>query len=134
MRVILISIVLASTILASPRAQESGEAARTRTFDQLLDLYVRNGDVYYRAIKSERAKLDGYVAQLATTSIDKLPRGEQLAFWLNAYSALVLQTVANNYPIQTRSAAYPAKSIRQIPGAFERTAHRVAGRSLTLDQ
>ena len=30
--------------------------------------------------------------------------------------------------------AYPAKSIRQIPGAFERLTHRVAGRTLTLDQ
>ena len=33
-----------------------------------------------------------------------------------------------------RSTDYPAKSIRQIPGAFERLPHRVAGRTLTLDQ
>ena len=33
-----------------------------------------------------------------------------------------------------RSAAYPPKSIRQISGAFERLPHRVAGRTLTLDQ
>ena len=58
----------------------------------------------------------------------------QLAFWLNAYNALVLRTVIDHYPIQGRSAEYPAKSIRQIPGAFERLPHRVAGRTLTLDQ
>jgi hypothetical protein len=117
------------------RAQESaGEAVRRKTFDQLLDLYVRNGDVYYRALKADRAKLDGYVSQLAGASVDKLPREEQIAFWLNAYDALVLRTVIDHYPIQGRSADYPPKSIRQIPGAFERLQHRVAGQSLTLDQ
>jgi hypothetical protein len=128
------AVVLACCVVAAPVAQESGEAARTRTFDQLLDLYVRNGDVYYRAIKSERARLDGYIGQLATTSIDKLSRDEQLAFWLNAYNALVLRTVADHYPIHGSSTQYPAKSIRQISGAFERLPHRVGGRSVTLDQ
>ena len=126
--------LICGCLVAVPVAQESSEAARTKTFDSLLDLYVRNGDVYYRAIRSERAKLDGYVNQLATASIDKLSRDEQVAFWLNAYDALVLRTVADHYPIQGRSAEYPAKSIRQISGAFERLPHRVAGRTVTLDQ
>ena len=80
--------------------------------------------------KSERARLDGYIGQLATTSIEKLSRDEQLAFWLNAYNAFVLQTVINNYPIHGRTATYPENSIRQIPGAFEQTKHRAAGRSV----
>src|SRR6266571_9108018 len=128
-------VVLACVICAKPGAQESpADAARRKTFDQILDLYVRGGDVYYRAIKAERAKLDGYVNLLATTSVATLSRDEQLAFWLNAYNALVLRTVVDHYPIQGRSADYPPKSIRQIPGAFERLTHRVAGRTLTLDQ
>jgi uncharacterized protein DUF547 len=134
MRVLTISFVLALSVIVSPVAQESPEGARGKTFDQLLDLYVRNGDVYYRAIKSDRAKLDAYVNQLATASVEKASRAEQIAFWLNAYNALVLRTVADHYPILGKSAAYPAKSIRQIPGAFERLPHRVAGRTLTLDQ
>jgi hypothetical protein len=128
-------VVAASMLIAAPHAQESlADAARRKSFDQVLDLYVRGGDVYYRALKSDRGKLDGYINQLATTTIDKRPREEQIAFWLNAYDALVLRTVIDHYPIAGRSADYPAKSIRQIPGAFERTPHRVAGRSLTLDQ
>ena len=128
------AVVFACVIVAAPVAQESSEAARSKTFDQLLDLYVRNGDVYYRAIKSERAKLDGYVSQIAAASVEKAPREEQIAFWLNAYNAFVLRTVADHYPIQGRSTEFPARSIRQIPGAFERLPHRVAGRTLTLDQ
>ena len=127
-------VVLACCIVAAPAAQESSEVARSKTFDQLLDLYVRNGDVYYRALKSEHARLDGYANMLATVSVDKLPRDEQMAFWLNAYNALVLRTIVDHYPIQGRATEYPAKSIRQISGAFERLPHRVAGRTMTLDQ
>jgi hypothetical protein len=119
----------------APLAQESlAEGARRKTFDQLLDLYVRNGDVYYRALRAERSKLDGFVNLLATGAVDKLSRPEQIAFWLNAYNAIVLKTVIDHYPIQSRSSEYPPKSIRQIPGAFERLTHRVANRTLTLDQ
>ena len=128
-------VVLAvSLAVAAPRAQETAGDARVKAFDQLLDLYVRGGDVYYRAIKSERAKLDGYINELGTAQIDKLSRDEQLAFWLNAYDALVLQTVVDHYPIAGHATAYPAKSIRQISGAFERLPHHVAGRTVTLDQ
>src|SRR5216684_5225052 len=128
-------LLFACVLVATPRAQESlADAARRKSFDQLLDLYVRNGDVYYRALKAERAKLDGYVNLIASASIEKLSREEQMAFWLNAYNAIVLRPVIDHYPIQGRSPDYPQKSIRQIPGVFERLAHRVAGRTLTLDQ
>jgi hypothetical protein len=121
---------------ASPSlAQESPtDNARLKSFDQLLDLNVRNGDVYYRALKAERGRLQTFVDANSTAAVDKLSRDEQVAFWLNAYNALVLDTVIDHYPIQGKSAAYPAKSIRQISGAFERLPHRVAGRTLTLDQ
>jgi hypothetical protein len=127
-------VLLALWTVAAPAAQESMvETARRKTFDQILDLNVRDGFVYYRALKSERAKLDGYVNLLAAP-VDTLSREERLAFWLNAYNALVLKTVVDHYPIPTRTADYPQHSIRQIPGAFERLTHRVGGRTLTLDQ
>lgn len=103
-------------------------------YDQLLDETVRDGLVYYRTLKGARGRLDAYVASLASVAIDSAPIEEQMAFWLNAYNAFVLQTVVNHYPISQRTADYPARSIRQIPGAFEGVRHRVAGLSLTLDQ
>ena len=47
--------------------------------------------------------------------------------------AITLHTAAGAYPIAGRVADFPAKSIRQIPGAFDRLEHRAAGRTLTLD-
>ena len=107
-----------------------------RPFDQLLDVYVRDGFVYYNALRIERSRLDQYVASLNSAAAIALAKGsgdEQKAFWINAYNALVLQTVINHFPIRGRSKEYPASSIRQIPGAFEKPMHRVAGRSVSLD-
>jgi hypothetical protein len=107
-----------------------------RPLDHFLDIYVRDGLVYYRALKAERARFDRYVAALNVTpaTYGGLTREQQMAFWLNAYNVFVMQTVIDNYPIRGRSDAYPPSSIRQIPGAFERTKHRAAGRSVTLDE
>ncbi len=59
---------------------------------------------------------------------------QKMAFWLNAYNAFVLQTVIDQLSDHAAQRHYPAASIRQIPGAFEQTKHRVAGRSVTLDE
>jgi hypothetical protein len=119
---------IAFALAGGSQAQDRG------ALDYILDTYVRDGYVYYRALKSDRRRLDGYVAQLANVKVDGLTRNEQIAFWLNAYNALVLRTVVDHYPTPRRSADYPQRSIRQTPGAFERLTHRVAGRTLTLDQ
>ena len=107
-----------------------------RPYDQILDLNVRDGMVYYRALRGERAKLDRYVASLnvPAATYQGWSRDEKVAFWLNGYNAIVLQTVINNYPIHGKSSQYPQNSIRQIPGAFEGAKHRLAGKSLTLDE
>jgi len=120
---------LAAAPCSSGQPRSSG-----KTYDEILDTYVRDGLVYYRALKSDHAKLDAYIGSLAAASVESAPRDEQVAFWINAYNAIVLQTVVEHYPIAQHTAQYPPHSIRQIPGAFERTPHRVAGRTVTLDQ
>jgi hypothetical protein len=107
-------------------------------FDALLDIHVRDGLVYYKALQSDRGRLNRYIDSLnapaVTAGYSKWSEEQKKAFWLNAYNALVLETVVNNYPIRGKAPSYPANSIRQIPGAFERTPHMTAGRSVTLDQ
>jgi len=105
-------------------------------FDQILDTSVRDGLVYYRALKSERGRLDRYIASLniPSATYDGWAADRKIAFWVNAYNAFVLETIVSSYPIHGTSSTYPASSIRQIPGAFERTKHRAAGRSVTLDE
>jgi uncharacterized protein DUF547 len=125
--------VIALSLLLQPSSQTE---PLHRPLDQILDVNVRDGLVYYRALKSERGRLDRYAASLniSESTYASWSREQQMAFWLNAYNVFVLQTVIDNYPIKGRSDMYPASSIRQIPGAFDRAKHRAAGRSVTLDE
>jgi hypothetical protein len=128
-------VVLCVTPLAAQEVPSEVHPVH-RPFDQLLDVYVRDGFVYYNALRLERRRLDAYVASLNGPGAIALSKGsvdEQKALWINAYNALVLRTVIDHFPIRGRAKEYPASSIRQIPGAFEKAIHRVAGRTVSLD-
>ena len=103
--------------------------------DEILDANVRDGLVYYRALKSTRGRLDHYVASLNVPAAMYAgwSKTQQMAFWLDAYNAFVLETVIDHYPIHGTAPGAPSNSIRQIPGAFNRTTWRAAGQSVTLD-
>ncbi len=89
------AVAVCAMAVAMPRAQGPVPEGRGKAYDELLDLNVRDGLVYYRALKGQRGRLDGYVSSLADVAIDVAPRDEQMAFWLNAYNAVVLQTVVD---------------------------------------
>ena len=135
-------VVAAIACVSLPSIRVSGQTAPPvdplhTPLDELLDLYVRDGLVYYQALRADRGKLDRYIASLDTPNVVAAymswNHDQQAAFWLNAYNAFVLRTVIDNYPIRGRASGYPSVSIRQVPGAFERLPHRVTGRSVTLD-
>jgi hypothetical protein len=135
----LAALVLSFVSSAPSEAQLSAPStaeALHRPFDEILDLYVRDGLVYYLALRNERQRFDRYVQSISEISAETLaswPRERQLAYWINAYNAFVLRTVIDHYPIRGKSADYPSNSIRQISGAFERRTFRAGGRTLTLD-
>jgi hypothetical protein len=130
-----IAAMLACAVLSFGQAAPAVDSLH-RPLDELLDLYVRDGYVYYNAVRSDRGRLDRYLAALngpAAAAHAEGTREQQLALWINAYNAIVLRTVVDRFPIRGRASAYPSNSIRQIPGAFEKTTHRIAGRAVTLD-
>ena len=133
---VIVGLVATSVPTAAQLSGPSTVDGLHRPFDEILDLYVRDGLVYYLALRNERARFDRYVQALGDVSAETVaswPRERQLAYWINAYNAFVLRTVIDSYPIRGKSVDYPANSIRQIPGAFERRTFRAGGRSLTLD-
>ena len=106
----------------------------TGLFDQILDQYVRDGFVYYAALRAERRAFDRHVASLAERPawFDAWSEARRLAYWLNGYNALVLRTVIDHYPMRGTSAEFPEDSVMQIQGVFSGREHRIAGRRLTL--
>jgi hypothetical protein len=132
---VLVAAVLAAATIGAQYPPPSTVDPLHRPYDQLLDLNVRDGLVYYRALKSARAPFERYVASLdvAPSVYDGWSQPRQLAFWINAYNAFVIDSVLDHYPIRGHSPAYPAASLRQVPGVFEKQVRRAAGRRLTLD-
>lgn len=95
-------------------------------FDKILRAHVKNGQVDYKAIRSSaRPALQGYLKAVAAAKLDGMDRDQRLAFYINAYNALVIEAVLANWPVQ---------SVIKVPGFFKKKSHKVAGRSLTLDQ
>lgn len=95
-------------------------------FDRLLRAHVRAGRVDYAAIHArDRARLNAYVQALATARPGR-SRAERLAFYLNAYNALVIKAVVERWP--------NVSDVTKIKGFFDGARYRVAGRKVTLDQ
>lgn len=93
--------------------------------DELLSKHVRDGLVDYRGLREEKAKLRAYIKRMASVEPDRMPTvWDELAFWINAYNACALFAIVEHYPI---------KSVREIPGFFDRITYRIGQRPLTLD-
>lgn len=125
-----LAVTVAIGLLTPARAADLHAA-----FDRILDVYVRDGFVYYKALQMERRALDLYVRALdvPAAEVAAWPKDQQVAFWLNAYNAAVLATVIDKYPIRGTAPDYPLGSVRQIPGGFDQRVFALGGRQVTLD-
>lgn len=65
-----------------------------------LTKYVStDGKVRYGLLKADLGPLDRYIEKLKSLDADKLPNREaKLAHWINAYNALILWSIAKDYP------------------------------------
>jgi hypothetical protein len=127
------SLLMCGSAVAAPFDHEY------RDYAQLLAQHVESGRVDYAAIKAEPAALQRHLAAITrvdAATLTTFTRDQQLAFWLNAYNSLVIQSIVDAYPIKRGSLVglgFPANSIWQIPRAFSGRRFRIAGRQLSLD-
>ncbi len=97
------------------------------------------GMVDYQALKANREPLDRFGRSLAGLERHEFRNWEpeeQIAFWINAYNALTLQVIIDNYPIKAGffgSLRFPKNSIRQISGVWDEITFPVMGRQMTLE-
>ena len=125
----LLSILLAAAV-GTARAEDFDHSA----WDRVVKKYVtETGRVDYAALKADRADLDRYVAQIAARSPVSHPqdfptRESQLAYWINAYNALVLHAVVEHWPTKS------VRDIGKLPYSFFWRKKFVAGgRKYTLN-
>ena len=130
--------VLATLVLTAGCVVAGGEGWAAEfdhsPWDRVLKRFVtEKSRVDYAALRAEPGDLNRYVGQLAARSPVSHPqefstRESQLAYWINAYNALVMKSVIENWP---------TKSVRDIGflpyGFFWRQKFEVGGRKYTLN-
>lgn len=67
---------------------------------------------YGQLTPADLAQLKKYIQNMSQIDIDKYNRHEQLAYWINLYNALTIQTVARYYPVTN------IQEINISPGLF----------------
>jgi hypothetical protein len=97
------AVCVAASIGIVAAAAEKPTVPDIAQYERVLNEYVRDdGRVDYAGIKSSAA-LAGFTKELAAVSPDSHPalfpsREAKLAYWINAYNALVLRSFAADYP------------------------------------
>lgn len=144
---ILIALALTVAIVpvgAPAPAGAAGPRSGAFSYDDyavVLRTYVDDrGMVNYKGLKANREKLDAFV--LAMAHLDPIVYGkwseqEKVAFWINAYNALVLKNIIDHYPIKPslfKLVVYPKHSIWHISGVWKKLKHPVMGRAMSLDE
>lgn len=113
-----------TTITEMPEGQRIANVDDT-LFGEVLSRVLRpNGSVNYNALRSD-TKLTDYLQQLALVRTDIfISRQAELAFWLNAHNAYVLDIIRSNWP---------AHSISDISGFRVSKVALIGGTRYSLD-
>jgi hypothetical protein len=138
---ILTGLFMASSLFSSQAlaAESEKQGFDYNDFAEALKINVDEaGMVNYKKLKTEPEKLQAFITELGNLDrkdFDKWDDNEKIAFWLNAYNALTLKAIIDNYPIKSsffKSRIYPKNSIRQIAGVWDKIKFKVMGQNLTL--
>ena len=88
------------------------------TWDWFLKSYVSVNDdgvnrvAYSDVDQAGHDRLDDYIRSMTEVTVDTLSRDEQLAYWINLYTALTVRVVLRHYPVET------IRDINISPGLF----------------
>lgn len=96
------------------------------SLQKVLSAYSSGGKVNYAALKAAPADLDAYLKDVAGASVSAMSASEKKAFYINAYNALTIDLIADNWPVS---------SITGLDGGkvWDTRKFTVAGQSMTLN-
>lgn len=109
-----------------PAAAGSSSGDPVDAWDRVLQAHAEDGGLDYAALKRDRGDLDRYLRSLRSARPAEMSEDEALAFWVNAYNAVVVHHVLERYP--------GIRSVEDVKGFFDALTHPVADEELTLDE
>jgi len=126
------AVVLPVLLAVVPATAGTDTAFPYDDLDAVLDRHVSDdGLVDYDSLSGDRGPLDRFVAALGRVSPDNHPERfdsdeARLAYWMNAYNALMLRRVVDAWPIAS------VKKIKPAYGVFWMEKHDLGGERWTL--
>ncbi|HDZ05071.1 hypothetical protein LCGC14_0081340 [marine sediment metagenome] len=93
--------------------------------DSFFKTNVVNGKVKYADIKGNPEALNTILESAKGISVSESDATTYQAFWINAYNLLVIDGIVKNYPL---------KSPLDVVGFFDKTKHKIGGKSVTLNE
>lgn len=95
-------------------------------YQAVLTSRVSGGRVDYSGLKAAPAALDAFVAEVSAAPVASFSASQKKAFYINAYNALTLDLIADNYPLA---------SILDLDGGkvWDTRSFSVGGERLTLN-
>jgi len=131
--VVVLTCAISSTVVFGDYTSEP--------FNRVLQRFVDpDGRVDYVAIARDRSDLDVFIATIAETSPDIRPNEfpaeeSQLAYWINAYNATVINLVVEHYPISSVKdvpSKGAGKLLSKLAGFFFEQKFELGGRTINL--
>lgn len=145
---VLAAVLLLVAGASTPPSAPAQQPDHHELFTELLQEVVVDSLVDYRALMEREDLLRRYTVSLADPDrqeLRRIPEEDQLAFWINAYNACMLEVVADHYPIEAGGTGLlqaarnlftgrPENSVWQIPDVFDGAHCQVAGAARSLDE
>lgn len=100
-------------------------ASLHRTWATVLEKHHREGGMDYGGLAADPAELNAYLTELSSQTVEGWSDDAALAFWINAYNAVVVHQVIQRYP--------KIDSVKDIDGVFDEITYPIAGEDLTLN-
>ena len=125
--------VCALLLLPAAPGGAQGGGVDHGAFSTLLARHVRDGLVNYDAFR-DSPEFAGYLRTLARTDPARLPRNEQLAFWINAYNAYTIAQINAHGERASIKNINKSLGFLKTGGAWSEPMATVGGTRYTLDQ
>ena len=93
--------------------------------DMFFSKHINDASVDYKSIRKNPEQLIKLVAAISAFDFKNAVKNREMAFWINAYNILVIQSVVNNYPLKSRL---------DVKGFFDTRQHLTGGAKLTLNE
>lgn len=139
MKKIFIPLIVFSMTLLTPVSAFSFDH-NYGLWDQFLKEHVKSGLVDYETIKKSPKDFTALVKKIEGVALEEYqiwPDKEKKAFWINAYNIGAIKMVLDHYPLRRtiglQAIRFPAESIQQISGVWEREVFNIMGKGISLN-